>query len=64
MDKDFILGSIIWGTAITTILCTLIGWGITATNNDHSFDIKCIESGKELTYIIIPGDSYSKKVCK
>ena len=50
--------------ATVIVVCTLINWGLTAVNNDHDFDVKCIQSGKSLTYEAVPGESYAKKVCK
>lgn len=64
MDKDFILGSVIWGAVVVIIACTALGWGITATNNDHNFDVTCINKNKTIQYHAVAGESYAKKECK
>ena len=61
--KDVIVVSLLI-IAASTVLCGLVWCGIVANNNDHNFDVKCIESNKAITYITLNGDSMAHKVCK
>lgn len=56
--------SIVSIVAAIIAFCTLINWGVVTGNNEHDFDIKCIQSGKSLTFITLEGQDYAKKVCK
>ena len=64
MDKDFIIGSLIWATAATIVLCTGLGVWVTNINNTHDFERLCIEHGKSVVYTAHLGDSTSSRECK
>lgn len=61
--KEFALHAI-WGFVVIVSLVVFTAIGINQSNNDHNFDTSCIENGKSVTYIAVPGDSVSSKVCK
>ncbi len=54
--------------AVMFMCIALLGLGACATSayvtNRHlDFDKECVRSGKNLTYITLPGSDYAKKVC-
>lgn len=61
---EFVTGVIATALTVIIIICSFINWGLTVSNNDHNFDVACINKGKSLVYEAIQGESYAKKECK
>lgn len=64
-EQKFYFG--VWALCLVAAVL-LIGGGIFAGvlqgNNDHDFDRVCIQHGKSVTYITLPGTRNEYKVCK
>lgn len=61
---DFRFGTLVWGVVVTILLGSII-WGfILQNNNNHNFNVSCINSGKNLVYETLQGQEYALKQCK
>jgi len=64
MDKTFVYCTAIWAGVIVFVVSAITLGCVVAGNNDHNFDVTCIENGKTIQYETLNGDDYERKVCK
>lgn len=63
-NDDFRFGTLVWGIVVTLLLGSII-WGfINSNNNDHNFDVTCINNGKSIIYKSLEGQDYANKFCQ
>lgn len=61
---DFRFGTFVWGVVVTLLLGSIITGFILNDKHNHDFDIACVNSNKKLTYIVLEGDDFARKVCQ
>jgi hypothetical protein len=64
MDKTFVYCTAIWAAVVSFLVGSII-WGVVLqNNNNHNFDVTCINNGKAIQFVTVQGDDYAKKVCQ
>lgn len=61
---DFRFGMFTFGFVISILIGCITFGVVNGSNNNHNFDVACVDSGKKLTYITLEGVDYAKKVCQ